>query len=100
MLGLVQVWNRNEVPLTDQYETLAAIAFPEARPLEIFIYPLRTGGDPGGIPRIGKLLVTTAVKAGRGDDLALRIAAREKHPLAEPVAKVLKSLLEAELGTK
>ena len=93
---LVQLWNRQAVSPADQYETLAAVVFPEGRPAEIFLYPRSTAADPGSGPSVGKLLASTAVKAGRVDDLLQRIAAREKLPLAKPMAQTLQSLLELE----
>jgi hypothetical protein len=93
---LVRLWEKGALPLADQYETLAAVVFPEGRPSEIFLYPRSDAKDPASVPSIGKLLVTTAVKVGRVDDLLQHIASREKQPLAQPAALVLRSLLEVE----
>jgi hypothetical protein len=92
---LVRVWTSKDVPLADQYETLAAVVFPYGRPAEVFLYPTAAKAA-GNSASIGKLLVTIAVKAGRIDDLAARIAAREKQPLSQPAAQELQSLLELE----
>jgi tetratricopeptide (TPR) repeat protein len=103
LMDLVQLWNRKTVPLADQYEALAAVAFPEGRPAEIFLYPKNATKEPknfGDVPSLGKLIVSTAVKAGRADDLSLRIASREKQPLSRAAADALKSLLEAERKTE
>ncbi len=98
-MELLQLWNRKNVPLAEQYETLAAIVFPESRPAEIFLYSEAIAGNSASIPALGRSLVTMAVKIGRSDDLAQRIASRENQPQAQRVAAILKTLLEAETIT-
>jgi hypothetical protein len=67
---LVQTWNGAGVPVVDQYETLAAVVFPEGRPTEICIYPrsMAAQARPGS-ESVARLLVNAAVQASRIDDL-------------------------------
>jgi hypothetical protein len=85
-------WEQYEAPPADVYAALADVVLPESRPLEVFpwVPPLENGAGHSG----GDVLVQWAVRAGRGDDLRQRLAARRKHPLAAVSAH----LLEVQLG--
>jgi hypothetical protein len=92
LAALAGLWEKHQAPAAEVYEALAEVVLPAARPLEVFPYPSFPEGVFGGSG--GELLVRWAIRAGRGDDLRERLAARGKHPLATvPV-----HLLEAQLA--
>lgn len=96
---LAKTWAAHGVPDADQYEVFATIVFPAARPAEIFLYPRAiVPNDPREQRSVGALLAKAAAKAGRGEDLLRRIAARQEQPLAQMPGQTLRALAAAEAG--
>jgi hypothetical protein len=94
---IVVLWKKSGVPDQQQYAALADAAFPEGRPVEIFLYPLPLAPQsPAGQQSVGKLLAVAAVKAGRTDDLKSKIENRLNQPMSRLTGRVLMALLALE----
>ncbi len=97
MFALEAAWSRAKLDPAAVYGVLRDAVLPKARPQEIFLYarPLAMGNLRR--PRsVGALLVRWATKAGKADELASAIEARQAGPLAVAPAQVLRAQLALE----
>lgn len=96
---LVNLWNHAKVPAVEQYTALSAIAFPEGRPGEIFLYPrMFAVSDVQRLSSVGRLVAASAVQADRVEDLRQRVLERQDQPVAKLSGQVLLAMAALERG--
>lgn len=94
LTAMEQMWRKKGVDSGTIYDVLKKAVLPEARPLEVFLYPRPLARNPNQTPQsVGLLLVQTAVRAKKIDDLKESLASRLQQPLGELPARVLMTQL-------
>jgi hypothetical protein len=86
---LDSLWQANQAEPAEVYAALAQAVLPDARPAEVFLYPLTLTGNTERPRSVAGLLVRWALRAGRADELHQRVVARQAQPLAEVPAGIL-----------
>ena len=102
LTGMELIWRRRHVEDERIYELLKAAVLPTSRPLEVFIYPRQLNISPNQTPQsIGLLLVQTAIRAKKTDDLKQALESRLQQPIGELPARIIQTQLAlAERDTK
>lgn len=94
LTAMEQMWRKHGVESQTIYEVLKKSVLPENRPLEVFLYPRPLARNPSQTPQsVGLLLVQTAVRAKKVDELKESLASRLQQPLGELPARVLMTQL-------
>ncbi len=94
---LERIWTQKKADPAAVYGVLKDAVFPVSRPKEIFLYTRPSNPNQDNIQplrSVSTLLVRWANQANKAEDLRQTIAAREKQPLAQAPAKVLRGQLE------
>jgi tetratricopeptide (TPR) repeat protein len=95
------LWRRKGVDEATIYQFLKRVVLPENRPLEVFLYPRPLRATLDRTPQsVGLLLVQSAVRARKTEDLRQAVATRVKQPLGELPARILTTQLALATGDK
>ena len=90
LIELEQIWQKHHVPADGVYRALRDAVLPPYRPTEVFLYATPLNQSSLRNPRsVGMMLVASAVRAGKVDDLERALASRRGQPMAELPAQVL-----------
>ncbi len=94
---LESVWSRAKAEPVAVYGMLRDVVLPPGRPNEVFFYARPLAQGQLKEPRsVGAMLVRSAVRAGKADELRAAIETRGSNPLAAAPARVLIALLAHE----
>lgn len=86
---LEQLWRRRGISDERVYAVLRGAMLPDARPLEVFLYPQLLANSRSQMPQsIGALVVRAAVKANQTDDLKQRLEKKLGQPLGDLPARI------------
>jgi lipopolysaccharide biosynthesis regulator YciM len=94
LVELERLWRQHHAPDAGVYEALRDAVMPPGRPAELFLYatPLAQG-NLRRPQNLGMLLATSAVRAGKVDDLKRAISSRQGQVMADLPASVLTALV-------
>ncbi|WP_373650417.1 DUF1583 domain-containing protein [Schlesneria sp. DSM 10557] len=93
------LWRQKAFPEEAVYSMLKSAVLPERRPLEVFLYLRPLTVDPSQPPQsVGSLLVLSAIRANKVDELKSLIEPKLTQPLGELSARVL--LAQIALATR
>jgi len=90
LVELERIWQKHGFPADGVYQALRDAVLPPGRPAEVFLYS--TPLDQGSLRHpqsLGMMLATSAVRAGKLDDLKRALSTRQGQIMAELPATVL-----------
>ena len=94
LVELERIWQKHSFPADGVYQALRDAVLPPDRPTEVFLYSTPLSQNSLRRPQsLGMMLATSAVRAGKVDDLKRVLSSRQGQVMAELPATVLTAQL-------